>query len=281
MSEQQEAGIRLVYPRRDVASQPLVVSVGSGKGGVGKTLTTICFATLCSQRGMKTAILDGDMGMSNVEVVLNMSCPHSINDVLYEKKNLNDIMVEGPFGVKVVSSGSGLFQLQNLSPNTSAFLAHQLTDWASQFDVVFIDTPAGIGANVAHLHSLADRRVIITTTEPHALTDAYALMKVLSQRKGIRDFDVIVNMTASDSEGVKVVQRLNATLHNFLGFRANSLGSIPADRMISDAVLTRDLSEFFQWRSPSGQAWKERLYGFFSRRGRGLGPGSDLTKLVG
>jgi flagellar biosynthesis protein FlhG len=265
---EQRLGLR---DRNRTQKKPLVLSITSGKGGVGKTLTTVNFALAARNMGMQVLIFDGDLGLANVDVVLGLQARYNIRDVLDGRVELSEVIVSGPLGIQLIPSGSGISSLQQLSFVQKQCLSEQLSRLEDQFDVMLIDTGAGISDNVIHLNGSADGVVIVTTPEPHAMTDAYAMIKVLSEAKPNTCIGLVVNMTKSNAEGQKVYERISKVVEQFIGARIDFLGSVPMDGQVTRSVLLRKVISDETSHTLSGQAWNQIarsiLTGTFSRDG--------------
>ena len=234
-----------------------LVSLSSGKGGVGKTVGIVHLAMILAKKGLKVLIFDGDLGMANVDVILGLHPKHSLQDIFTTTLSLKDIILEGPFGIKILPSGSGVKELQNLSILEKDYLLDQMKTLEQSFDIILIDTGAGIGENVSILNKISHKNIIITTPEPHAITDAYALIKVLSQEYGKKQFDVIINMVKNNFEAEKIAENLKRVAQTYLNVKLNLLGSIPYDQEIINAIMRREAISDQNIHTVSGQAWKE------------------------
>lgn len=231
------------------------ISVTSGKGGVGKTLTTVSIAATARRMGHSVLILDGDFGLANVDVVLGLNARYNINDVIEGTAELKDIIIKGPLGIDLIPSGSGISSLSNLSYTQRQSLLCQLDKFNVHYDYVIIDTGAGISDNVLHFNSISDSVVVVTTPEPHAITDAYAIIKVLAEEQGVKSFNLLVNQTRSPEQGLKVHQRIAEVAERFLGVRVTSLGSVPHDPQITKQVMLRKTVSESSTFTVAGQAW--------------------------
>ena len=232
------------------------ISVSSGKGGVGKTLSVINIALSLKKTGLKVLILDGDMGMSNVDIVLGLEARYNIRDVLDGHKQIQDILIEGPLGIKIIPSGSGITNLLNLSFVEKQIFNENLEELKSLFDVIITDTGAGIGATVLQLNEASESRVVVTTPEPHAIADAYALIKVLSGELNIHQFGLIVNMTNRDEEGESVARKIAHVSKKYLGVNVDMLGSVPKDPTVSKNITHRKAASHQRETSLSYCAWQ-------------------------
>jgi len=205
-----------------------VISITSGKGGVGKTQVTANLALALRARGKEVLIFDGDMGLANIDIIYNISPPFNLQHLLNGQKTIHEVIFNGPDGVKVLPASSGVQELTQMSADNKRSLIDQLDQLEGVFDYVLIDTAAGISDNVMYLNSASQYICVVVTPEPTSITDAYALMKVLSTRYGEKTFHIITNQCASEAEALNIYRSLvNATdqflknvqlwhLHSFL-----------------------------------------------------------------
>jgi flagellar biosynthesis protein FlhG len=237
--------------------RPWILSVASGKGGVGKTLTTVNMAIAAQKMGLKTLVLDGDLGLANVDIVLGLRARYNINDVLESRKELEEILLEGPLGVHVIPSGSGLAQLAELKLSQRVQILDKIEAIASRYQLLLIDTGAGISSNVTHLNSVADAIMLVTTPEPHALTDAYAFLKVMHEQYARKNFNIIVNQAISEAQGLKIYQSLADVSKRFLNIDIRFGGTVPKDAMLERSVMLQRAADDRVAHTRSGQAWNE------------------------
>lgn len=236
---------------------PSVIAITSGKGGVGKTLTTVNLAVAARRLGQKVLIFDGDMGLANVDVVLGLSARYNIRDVLDGHAALKDIVVPGPLGISLIPSGSGVSSLTRLSYVQKQQILDQITALADGYDLLLIDTGAGIADSVIHFCQSADLTVVVTTPEPHAMTDAYAMIKVLAEEHGLKRLSLLVNQTRTPDEGLKVFGRIAEVALRFLNVKISHLGSVPLDPQVTRAVMQRKAASDHSLHTVAGQAWAE------------------------
>ena len=236
-------------------SNAQVITISSGKGGVGKTLTICHFALSLALSGKRVLIIDGDMGMSNVDVVLGLHARYNINDVISGRIRSRDIVLNGPCGVDVVSSGSGLFELTHLSYVQKEIVKEVFSELSDEYDVILIDTGAGVGDNVCYMNGLSQTNILVTTPEPHALTDAYAALKILHNECHLNRFGVVVNMTSKQGEGSDVGARLARVADDYLKVKVAYLGEVPVDASVVRAVRRRQSISTQSLNTRSGQAW--------------------------
>jgi len=218
-------------------SYPQVVSVTSGKGGVGKTSIVVNMAIILASRGKKVLVLDADLGLANIDVMLGLTPKNNIKHVLEGQCLLEDIIVEGPGGIKVIPASSGIQELSDLSNEQQMCLMNSLDYFDQDIDYMLIDTGAGISRNVMYFNAAAHRVLVVATPEPTSITDAYALIKVMRKQYGVKKFNLVVNNVSSLMEGDLVAKKLTMVCERFLGDVAlDMLGSIPNDRCIPECI---------------------------------------------
>jgi flagellar biosynthesis protein FlhG len=213
-----------------------IVAVTSGKGGVGKTNLALALAITLSKAGYRVMFLDGDLGMANADVVLGIFARYDLSHVIAGSKELQEVIVEGPAGLKLVPGGSGIDDLANIDPAALTDLLSQAAMLDNEVDYLFIDTGAGISNQVLALLQAAGEVLLISTPEPTAMADAYGLVKVFHQRRGEGQLKLIVNMTRSREDGRLAADRLQQAAHLFLHLDLECLGEIPSDRAVPEAV---------------------------------------------
>lgn len=255
-----------------------IISVTSGKGGVGKTLTTINLALAARASGLSVLIVDGDMGMSNVDILLGIQTTASFNDVLDGTKSIHDIIVKGPRGIDLIPSGSGIARMGNLGTLEQSCILHELAKLPNSYDVVFVDTGAGISPMVLALNSVSDAMLVVTTPEPHALTDAYALIKVMSEEYDRGVCGLVINQVRSDDESMRISERLVEVARQYCGVRVVPMGGIRTDSVLARSIMARRVGWDGALNTLAGQGWAScwrKLYesinkGVFGERSRPL-----------
>ncbi|MCB2214720.1 MinD/ParA family protein [Desulfofustis glycolicus] len=213
-----------------------VFSVTSGKGGVGKTAVVANIAVSLATLGKKVLIFDADLGLANIDVVFGLTPLYNLNHFFSGTKELSDILIEGPRGIKILPAGSGIQSFIRLDTRQKMLLMEGLDGLHDDFDYVLIDTEAGISENVTYFNTAAQEIILVTTPEPTAITDAYALMKLMSTTYHERHFNLIVNMVRSDNEALEVYKKLTTVANRYLDVSIDYLGSIPVDRQMNDAI---------------------------------------------
>ena len=232
-----------------------VVAVTSGKGGVGKTNVTANLAVALAHLGRRVMVLDADLGLGNLDVLLGLTPKFSLADVLSGQRRLREVLVPGPGGITVLPAGSGFQNLTALSDHQIRELQSEMDELQEETDILLIDTGAGIGRNVTSFATMAQDIIVVAAPEPTSLTDAYALMKVLSTQYGERRFRLLVSMTRSLTDGQDVYRKLSLVAERFLHISINFLGSIPFDPRLTEAVCQqRPLVELYP-QSKAAQAF--------------------------
>jgi len=213
-----------------------VIAVTSGKGGVGKTNVVANLAYSLSRLKRRVLILDADMGLANLDVLLGLIPKYTIHHILMGEKSLDEIMMDGPGGVKILPASSGVQELTALTTQQRMVLLSQLESLNERTDVLLIDTAAGISSNVMFFSTMANEIVVVASPEPTSITDAYATMKVLTTRYGEKYFYLLVNFVRDESEGLEVYRHLTMVTERFLNLSIRYLGFIPVDGHVQQAV---------------------------------------------
>jgi len=218
-----------------------VIAVTSGKGGVGKTNITANFAYLLARRGKRTLLLDADAGLANIDVILGITPRYNLYHVLRGEKNLSEAIVEGPGRIKILPASSGIQEMAELSKGQKFTLLEELDTLDDELDFMLIDTAAGITGNVTYFNMAAKEIIVVVSSEPTSLTDAYALIKILNQGYAVRRFMLLVNMVVDSQEAMGVYTRLNNATNHFLDLPIEYIGYIPHDQHVTRAVRQQRL----------------------------------------
>ncbi|MGH7256841.1 MAG: MinD/ParA family protein [Nitrospiraceae bacterium] len=214
-----------------------VLTVTSGKGGVGKTNVVANLAIALARNGKRVLVLDADLGLGNMDILLGLTPKYTIEHVLNGSRSLSDIMLPGPSGIRILPASSGLPHLTALTETQHLHLQAELDQISHTMDILLIDTGAGISSNVTFFAAAAQSIIVVVSPEPTSLTDAYALMKVLLRQYRERHFHVLVNMTKSPKEAVRVFSKLETAVNRFLQISLTYLGAIPLDDYLPLAVI--------------------------------------------
>ena len=215
---------------------PKIIAITSGKGGVGKTniVANLGF-TLC-RFGKKVLVFDADLGLGNLDVLLGLTPQFNLSHVIRGEKLLADIVIPGPGRMKILPAASGVQEMTALSHEERYRVFSQLETYIRDFDVMLIDTAAGISSNVLYFNINADEVLVVATPEPTSITDAYALMKVLSVKYGTDHFKLVVNLAASAQEADDVYRQLSLVTDRFLKITIEYYGSIITDEELKKGV---------------------------------------------
>lgn len=228
--------------RQPTAPRTRVLAITSGKGGVGKTNTVANLAYLVSARaGRRALVFDADLGLANMDILLGITPRNNIADVISGQCNLQDVIVEGPGNIHIIPAGSGLDELTRLKDSDYRTLLDQVAHIDSDYDVIFIDTGAGISGSVTNFLAAAEEIIVVTTPEPTAFTDAYAVIKLLLGKYRKSDVQLLVNMAQNAAEAQGVHTRMNMMLKRFTGGEVRYLGWIPSDENLLKCIRKQQL----------------------------------------
>ena len=222
----------------DIAERRTVrtIAIASGKGGVGKTNITANLAIALSRLNKKVLVFDADLGLSNIDVILNLAAKYNIKHLFQGGKKLSDLIIEGPQGIKILPASSGIQELTELDEFQRLRLIEEFEAYDDDLDYLLIDTSSGISSNVAFFCMAAQEIFIITSAEPTAMTDAYALIKVLFTKYHEKNFKVLVNSVKDKKEAADVYRRLSTAAERFLSISLDYIGYIPHDNFVPKAV---------------------------------------------
>lgn len=230
--------IKAQYQSRPLAR---VITVTSGKGGVGKSNTSINLAIQFRKMGKKVIILDADFGLANIEIMFGTVPKHNLCDLIYQGKNISEIITWGPMDVGFISGGSGIAGLSNLSRDYLNYIIHNLSELDSIADVIIVDTGSGISDAVLEFLVASGEILLVTTPEPTSITDSYSLLKALYRHprfdQNATKVKMLANRVARESEGEILFQKLNAVVERYLKIPMIYLGSVPEDIHLSRAVM--------------------------------------------
>ncbi|MDY0219630.1 MAG: MinD/ParA family protein [Desulfobacterium sp.] len=266
----QASGLRTIVQSNTVArsqkspknpgprSIPRVVAVTSGKGGVGKSHCVGSLALALTKIGKRVVVVDADVGLANMDILFNLRPRYNISHVLSGEKKLEEVMVTTGQGVRIVPGGSGFANFTQLSDGEKLNLLSEFEVLGETTDFLLVDTGAGISSNVLYFNAAADEILVVATREPTSITDAYALMKVLSKEYGTRHFKLLVNMVESEKEAKSVYASLSGAIDKFLkNVVLEYFGSIPMDINLQKAVLKRSTVVEYAPQSPAAKSLGE------------------------
>lgn len=216
-----------------------VITVTSGKGGVGKTNLAANLAISFSAMGKRVLLMDADLGLSNINVIIGLIPPPKYNlyHVILGEKKITDVIADGPCGVRVITGAVGINELANLSMRRRKDFINSFQELFDRFDIIIIDTSAGISANVIAFVLAANEVILITTPEPTAITDAYGVIKAVSSQNKDLNFKLVINRVLNVLEGKKVADRIIGIAGQFLNMQVESIGYILDDPFVSKSVM--------------------------------------------
>lgn len=230
----QASGIRKM---RQIKPKPVrVIAITSGKGGVGKTNISVNLGVVLSQMGRRVALLDADMGLANVDILLGLSPKYNLSHVLSGEKSLEDIMLTGPAGLKVIPASSGVQQMAELSNIEQAGVIRAFSEIDRSLDVLIVDTAAGISSSVVNFARACQEIIVVVCDEPTSLTDAYAYIKLLNRDYGLNKFHIVANMVQSIAQGQQLFNKLAKVTDKYLDVTLNYTGAVPFDEYLRKSV---------------------------------------------
>jgi flagellar biosynthesis protein FlhG len=244
VQKDQAENLRLIMAEKSVQPEQFgrrtrIVTISSGKGGVGKTNIAINLAIAFAEIGKKVVVMDADLGLANVNVILGIIPKFNLYHVIKKQKTIRDIIVDTQYGIQIIAGASGFSQLANLNEEERGNFVEGLKD-LGYADIIIIDTGAGVSQNVLSFLKAADDAIIVTTPEPTAITDAYGIIKSISTEMNGPNIKLVVNRVNSVMEGKKVAERVINIAGQFLNIKVNNLGFIFEDNAVQKAVIKQD-----------------------------------------
>lgn len=237
----QATRLRQMVQKESKLSSARVIAVTSGKGGVGKTSLSVNLAIDIARTGKRVVIFDADFGLANVEVMLGIRPRYNLLDLIHDKKDIRDIITKGPLDIGFISGGSGVAELAALDDNNIKILISELAKLDELYDVVIIDTGAGITDSVMEFVMVSPEVLLVVTPEPTSITDAYSLLKVLRKKDNFnplyKTIYVVSNRVNSIEEGKEIYNKINTVSSKFLNTKLHFLGSVLYDKSASMAII--------------------------------------------
>lgn len=230
----QAENLRRLANKDNSKKKAKIITITSGKGGVGKSNFVVNMGITLHKKGKKVLIFDADIGMGNDDVLMGALPRYNVFDLL-KGKDVNEVVVEGPYGINLLPGGSGINYIENIEEKERLAFIEKLTS-LDEYDYIFIDTGAGINKNVLAFIACSEETIVITTPEPTSLTDAYSLIKATDHFKLINTANVIVNRAFSVKDGEETYNKLKRAVEKFLTIKINYLGSISEDRKLVEGV---------------------------------------------
>lgn len=257
------------------ATPPRVISVTSGKGGVGKSNIVTNLALSLARRNLKVLILDADLNLANVDILLGLTPKFNLHHVFTGEKELREVLIEGPGGIQILPASSGIMELADLTESQRLYFLTEMESLENEVDVLLIDTAAGINNNVLYFNIAAQERIVVLTPEPTSLTDAYALIKVLVNRHDIQRFRLLINQARSEKEALAVFKKLSMVTDRFLGsLSLDYLGYIPYDSKLPQAVRQQRLVSDLYPEAPSSRVFAKLAAGLAGEKPLGKDDGN-------
>jgi len=248
----QASGLRKMKQNNQIK----VIAVSGGKGGVGKTNVSLNTSIALAQQGKRVLVLDADLGLANVDVMLGLRVKRNLSHVLSGECELDDIIIEGPAGIKIIPATSGTQSMVDLTPSEHAGLIRAFSDMRTEFDVLVVDTAAGISDMVLSFTRAAQDVLLVVCVEPTSITDCYALMKLLSRDHEVFKFKVVANMVRNPREGQQLFAKLSKVSDRFLDVALELVGVIPFDENIRKSVRKQQAIVEAYPDSPAARAFK-------------------------
>jgi flagellar biosynthesis protein FlhG len=249
----QASGLRMLKKVEPVR----VIAVTGGKGGVGKTSVSVNLSVAMAMSGRRVMLLDGDLGLANVDVLLGLQPSCNLAHVLAGTCTLEETLIEGPAGLLIVPAASGKKHMAELSSSQHAGLVQAFSELSRPLDTLIIDTAAGIAGSVITFSQAAQQVVVVVTNDPASLTDGYALIKVLNRDHGINRIQVLANMAANPNEARDIYSNLRRVAERFLDVTLSLMGSVPQDEWLRRAVRRQRAVVEAYPSSPSARAFRD------------------------
>lgn len=223
--------------RRMAKPKPVrVITIASGKGGVGKTNVSVNLALALAATGKDVTILDADLGLANIDVMLGLHSTQNLSNVMNGECDLDEILLEGPNGIKIIPASSGVKDMAEMSSAQHAGLVNAFSELTHNIDILLVDTAAGISDSVVSFSRAAQEVIVVVCDEPASITDAYALIKLLNKDQGIFKFHILANMVSGPQQGREVYDKLSKVSDRFLDVALDYLGHVPYDEHLQKAV---------------------------------------------
>ncbi|MCW9012387.1 MAG: MinD/ParA family protein [Gammaproteobacteria bacterium] len=249
----QAAGLRRMTKQKPVQ----VIAVASGKGGVGKTNVSVNLSISMVEAGKNVLLLDADLGLANVDLLLGLHSEYNLSHVISGERTLEEIIVAGPEGLKIVPAASGTQMMSELTPAQHAGVIRAFSEINMPIDILVVDTAAGISDGVVSFTRASNEVIVVVCNEPTSLTDAYALIKVLSEDHGVQRFNILANMIRSPKEGLNLFAKLSRVTDQYLDVTLDYLGAIPNDEYLVKAVKRQHAVVQSYPQSPSALAFRK------------------------
>jgi len=234
-----------------------VIAVSSGKGGVGKTNVSVNLSLAMVEAGQRVLLLDADLGLANVDLLLGLRSEYNLSHVISGERSLEEVVVDGPEGLKIIPAASGMQMMAELTPNQHAGVIRSFSDLSIPLDVLVVDTAAGISDGVVSFVKASNEVIVVVCNEPTSLTDAYALIKVMSEDHGVQKFNILANSVRDPQEGLKLFKKLSRVTDYYLDVTLSFMGAVPYDEYLVKAVKKQNAVMQAFPQSPSSIAFRK------------------------
>jgi flagellar biosynthesis protein FlhG len=249
----QAAGLRRMAKNRPVQ----VIAVASGKGGVGKTNVSANLSLALAAAGQDVLLMDADLGLANVDLLLGIQSKYNLSHVISGERTLEEVIVDGPEGLKIIPAASGTQKMSELNPSEHAGIIRAFSEISVPVDTLVVDTAAGISDSVISFTKASNEILVVVCNEPTSLTDAYALIKVLNEEHGVQRFNILANMMRTPKEGLNMFAKLNKVTDHYLDVALDYVGAIPYDEYLVKAVKKQQAVTQAYPQSPSSLAFRK------------------------
>ena len=253
--------LRKMMQQTDSKPQARVITVTSGKGGVGKTSISLNLAIWLTRLGKKVVVFDADFGLANIEVMLGVRPQYNLADMMFHGKELKDIITQGEEGLCFISGGSGIQELASMNREQVVFLTNRLMELDNFADVIIVDTGAGISDSVLEFVLASSEVLLVATPEPTSITDAYALLKALNRKTEFVKEDTFIKMISNrvknDAEGQNLYEKMRVVSDKFLSIPITYVGAVPMDEQITKAVMRQKPVSVLNPDAPAAKAIKQ------------------------
>jgi flagellar biosynthesis protein FlhG len=264
-----------------------VITVTSGKGGVGKSNVTVNLAINFRRQGKRVIIFDADFGLANIEVIFGVVPKYNLFDIIYNNKDITDVLTAGPYGIDFISGGSGVQELFKFDQNQLSYLLKNLKKLDKLADIILIDTGAGISEIILDLISASSEVILVATPDPTSITDAYAVLKAIKKRgpnfEG-KQLNVLINRVSSEKEGNDIYNKLSTVSNRFLEVKLNKIGFLPYDKLLEKSVIEQKPVSILYPKSNVSKAFEEiatnLLQGRLHEPNKQSGLGSVFSNLL-
>ncbi len=248
----QAAGLRRMTRQKPVQ----VIAVASGKGGVGKTNVSVNLSLALVETGKKVLLMDADLGLANVDLLLGLRSEYNLSHVINGERTLEEVIIEGPEGLRIIPAASGTQMMSELSPAQHAGVIRAFGELNLPVDILVVDSAAGISDSVISFTQASNEVIVVVCNEPTSLTDAYALIKVLSEDHEVSRFNILANMVRTPKEGLNMFSKLSKVTDHYLDVTLDYMGAIPNDEYLVKAVKKQSAVLKSYPQSPSALAFR-------------------------